>query len=113
MGYKIGFLLSLIFIVQLFVIAGDITSIQIIYTNLDAVSVTAGQAISKYGGITENVIRLVENEANAHIEAITTETPSFGSIYEYRIYTSYNAYVISKEPMEISISRSVVIGYIN
>ena len=113
MGYKLGFLLSLIFVVNLFILAGDFTSIQIIYTNLDAVSVTAGQAISKYGEITDSVIRLVENEANAHIEALTSETSSFGSIYEYRIYTSYKPYVISNEPMEISITRSVVIGYIS
>ena len=113
MGYKLGFLLSLIFVVQLFIIAGDITSIQIIYTNLDAVSVTAGQAISKYGEITDSVVRLVENEAKAHIEAVTVDTPTFGSLFEYRIYTTYNPYIISTEPMEISISRSVVIGYIS
>ena len=111
MGYKMGFILSLIFIVQLFVIAGDVMSIQVIYTNLDAVSVTAGQAISKYGEITDSVVLLVENQAHAHIEALTSQTPSFGSIYEYRIYTSYTPYVISSEPMEICISRSVIIGY--
>ena len=111
MGYKMGFLLSLIFVVQLFIIGGDMISIQFIYTNLDAVSVTAGQAISKYGAITDNVVRLVENQTNAQIEAITLETPSFGSLYEYRIYTSYTPYIISTEPMEISVTRSVVIGY--
>ncbi len=113
MGYKMGFLLSLIFIVQLFIIGGDMMSIQILYTNLDAVSVTAGQAISKYGEISDSVIRLVENEAHASIEAITTETPSFGSLFEFRIYTSYKPYIISTEEMEISVSRSVVIGYIS
>ncbi len=112
MGYKLGFLLSLVFIVQLFIIAGDITSIQIIYTNLDAVSVTAGYSISKYGEITQSVVLLVENQANAHIEALTYEAPSYGSIFEYRIYTTYQPMIISSEPMEISISRSVVIGYI-
>lgn len=112
MAYKLGFILSLIFIVPLFIIGADMISIQIVYTNMDAVSVTAGQAISKYGEITNDVILLVENQAHAHIEALTSEAPSFGSLYEYRIYTEYNPYIISTEPMEISIVRSVVIGYI-
>ena len=52
MAYKIGFILSLIFVVQLFVLMGDIMAIQMIYTNLDAVSVTAGYLISQNGKIT-------------------------------------------------------------
>ena len=111
MGYKMGFILSLIFIAQLFVIAGDMFSLQVIYTNLDAVSVTAGQAISKYGEITDSIILLVENQAHASIEGLTSEPPSFGMLYEYRIYTEYQPYFISSEPMEVSIVRSVVIGY--
>ncbi len=113
MGYKVGFILSLIFIVQLFIVAGDIVSIQVIYTNLDAVSVTAGQAISKYGEITDSVTLLVENQAKANIEALTVETPAFGSLFEYRIYTSYQPHLISTEPIEISITRSVVVGYVS
>ncbi len=112
MAYKLGFLLSLIFIVQLFVLAGDILSIQIIYTNLDAVSVTVGQSISKNGAISDDVIRLVENEAQAQIEPVGDTTPMFGSLFEYRIYRDYEPYIIPKDHLEISIVRSVMIGYI-
>ena len=111
MAYKLGFVLSLVFIVQLFVLAGDIMSIQIIYTNLDAVSVTAGQSISKYGRISDDVIRLVENEAKAYIVAIGDESPMYGSLFEYKIYREYKPMIISSSDMEISITRSVMIGY--
>ena len=111
MGSKMGFILSLIFIAQLFVMIGDLMSIQFIYTNLDALSLTVGQYISTKGEISEEIIRLVENEANAHIEPVGEEAPLFGSLYEYKIYTTYKPYIIQKDEMEISIIRSVVIGY--
>lgn len=113
MAYKLGFILSLVFIVELFVLASDIISIQIIYTNLDAVSVVAGQSISKYGGITQDVINIVETEAKAHIEPVGDNTPMFGSLFEYRIYRDFNPYIVSTKAMEISITRSVMIGYIS
>ena len=111
MGYKLGFILSLVFVVQMFVIVGDLMAVQFIYTNLDALSVTVGQVISQKGEITDDVVRLLENEANAKIEPVGDVTPMFGSLYEYKIYTSYDPYIIKNEPMEISIIRSVVIGY--
>ena len=55
MGYKVGFILSLLLVVELFVLAGDILTAQIIYTNLDAVSITAGNIISTKGEITEEL----------------------------------------------------------
>lgn len=111
MGYKMGFILSLIFVVQLFVMVGDLMSIQFIYTNLDAISVTAGHIISQKGMITDEVIRLCENEGNAQIVQVGENTPMYGSIFEYKIYTSYEPYIIKNEPMEIYVIRSVVIGY--
>ena len=111
MAYKMGFLLSLIFIVQMFLMVGDLMAIQFVYTNLDAVSVTAGQVISQKGEITEEVVRLVENEAGAYIVPIGDNTPMFGSLYQYKIYKFYKPHYISNEDMEIAVIRSVVIGY--
>lgn len=111
MGYKVGFLLSLIFIVGVFIFASDLMSIQFIYTNLDAVSVTAGHVISQKGGITEEVIQLVENQAGANIEPVGDATPMFGSLFEYKIYKSYKPHFIKEDTMEIAVLRSVVIGY--
>ena len=111
MGYKVGFLLSLVFIIEIFIMTSDLMSIQFIYTNLDAVSVTAGHYISQRGGITEEVVRLVENQAGANIEPVGDVTPMFGSLFEYRIYKSYKPHFIKEDVMEIAVYRSVVIGY--
>ena len=111
MAYKMGFLLSLIFIVQMFLMIGDLMAIQFIYTNLDAVSVTVGQVISRKGEITDEVIRLVENEAGAYIVPIGDNSSMFGALYQYKIYKNYRPHYISNEDMEIAVIRSVVIGY--
>ena len=103
----------MIFIVQLFVFAADIISVQIIHSNLDAVSVTAGNIISSKGSINKDVITLVENEAGATIEAVGEETPLFGAVFEYKISKMYYPAFFVSKPMEIAVVRSVVIGFYN
>ena len=111
MAYKLGLILSMLFIAMLFVFAGDLTSVQIIYTNLDAVSVVAGNLISSRGGLDDEIVNLVYEQSGGNIEAIGDETPMLGSIYEYKISREYTPWVMSNKPMEISVTRSVVIGY--
>ena len=111
MAYKLGVILSMLFLAQLFVFTGDLIAIQIIYTNLDAVSVTAGNLISSRGGIDDEIVQLVYEQSGGHIEAIGDETPRFGAVYEYKISREYNPWVMSNNPMEVTILRSVVIGY--
>ena len=111
MAYKIGFLLSLIFVVYLFILAGDLMAIQVIYTNLDAVSVTAGEIISRKGGITQDVIDLVSEEADAAIYAVGDNPPLFGAAFRYCIVKDYDPFLLSSDNLEIAVTRSVVIGY--
>lgn len=111
MAYKLGFILSMLFLVQLFAMVGDLMSIQFIYTNLDAVSVTAGYVISSKGFITQEVVDLVQEQAGATIVEIGTSTPMIGEIIEYKISKSYKAIIINTEEMEIAVVRSIVIGY--
>ena len=113
MGYKVGFILSLILVVELFVLAGDILSAQIIYTNLDAVSVTAGNIISSKGEITDSLRAYVRNETGGEISAVGDETPLFGSVYTYKISKEFNPMNKFTSKTEIAVIRSVVIGYYN
>lgn len=101
----------MIFIVQLFVFAGDLMSMQAIYTNMDAVSVVAGNLISSRGRIDQEIVNLVYEQSGGSIEAVGNETPQFGSVYKYRISREYVPWVMSNNPMNITITRSVIIGY--
>ena len=113
MGYKVGFLLSLLLVIQLFVLAGDIFTAQITYTNLDAVSITAGNVISSKGLITDELKSYVKEQTGGEIEAVGDETPMFGSIFTFKVSREYcpmNKFITQNE---ISVVRSVVIGYYN
>ena len=113
MSYKLGFILSLVFVVELFLLACDLFSGQMVYTNLDAASVAAGSVISSKGGITDEVVSYIEDTTGGHIEAVSNETPRFGDIFTYRIYKSYNPLTVFGEEHTISVTRGVVIGYYN
>lgn len=113
MGYKVGFLLSALLILELFILAGDVFSAQVIYTNLDAVSVTAGNIISSKGGITQDLINLVYDQTGGIISAAGDETPLFGSVYTFKISKWYEPMSRFNREYEISVVRSVVIGYFN
>lgn len=110
MGSKIGFILSLLFVAQLFAIVGDMMSIQFIYTDLDALSITVGTIISKEGKLSEQTIDLVK-EQGAKIVQIGDSSSLIGSVFKYKISKNYDALIIDKETMEIAVTRSVVIGY--
>lgn len=113
MGYKLSFILSLLLVVELFILAGDIFSSQIIYTNLDAASITAGNMISSKGGITDDVISFVKNNTGGEIAAVGDDSPLFGSIYTFKISKSYQSLNFFSGESEISVVRSVIIGYYN
>ncbi len=111
MGSKLGFILSLLFLVQLFALVGDIVSIQFVYNNLDAVSVTAGYLISRRGGITSEVKSLVEEQAGASIEPVGEYVVQVGGVFQYRIFKDYSPLIVSEKAMEVAITRSIIIGY--
>ncbi len=112
-GSSIGVILSFIFVINVFLFGSDIINLQLLYSNLDAVAMTAGHLIVEYGGITAAIVEFVESEADGTIYCVSNCTPRFGDTYIYVVTTSYEPIVMSDEPMELSIRRSVVIGYYN
>jgi len=113
MAYKVGFVLSLLLVVELFILAADIFTAQIIYTNLDAVGITAGNIISSKGEITDELKTYVRTQTGGEIEAVGNETPLFGSIYTFKISRTFDPINQFTNTTEITVVRSVVIGYYN
>lgn len=113
MSYKLGFILSLVFVVELFLLASDLFSSQMIYTNLDAASVVVGNVISSKGGITEEVVSYIEDTTGGYIVSITETTPKFGDIFTYKVAKNFKPSNIFGKQYEIAVVRGVVIGYYN
>ena len=113
MGYKVGFILSLLLLVELFILAADVFSAQIIYTNLDAISITAGNIISSKGEITNDLRSYVKSETGGEISCVGDDTPLFGSIFTFEISKEFNPMNQFTKSYLITVRRSVVIGYYN
>ncbi len=111
MSYKLGFLLSLFFVIEVVAYVGDMSAINGIYTKLDAISVTAAYQISLKQGLTNEIKEFVYKETKGTIEALDSNV-AFGETMRFKIYREYNSLIVSKTPMVITVVRSAVIGYL-
>ena len=62
MSYKIGLILSMIFVALFFAFGIDLITVQFVFSNLDAQSVAISYRISQHGTIDENLINEIENK---------------------------------------------------
>jgi hypothetical protein len=113
MASKLGFILSLFFVIQMVAYSGDLTALQSLHSLLDAASITAAKEISLQGSITPKVVALVKADCGGEIYAITTTAPAVGEVYEFAIERSFKPLVMSASPMTVSVKRSAVIGYMD
>ena len=111
MSYKIGFILSMIFVAMFFLFAGDMISLQFIYSDLDAKSVTISYLISENGVIDDEFVEYIETKYNVDFVTADNYTPLFGDEVTYIIAETYKPLVMSKDEMTISVKRTTVIGY--
>ncbi|MCF0107768.1 MAG: hypothetical protein HUJ59_02010 [Bacilli bacterium] len=111
MSYKIGLLLSSIFIVIFFAFGVDLLTIQFVFTDLDAKSTSISYLISKRGSLDEEFITYIEDEYNLEFVYLGNVNPAFGDVVNYTLQKSIDTIVVSKHPMQISIARQAIIGY--
>ena len=113
MSYKISFILSMVFVCMFFLFSGDMISLQFIYSDLDAKSVTISYLIADHGMLDENFITYIENKYDVDFVYADNYAPLFGDEVTYVIAKEYKPLIMSKDIMTISIKRTTVIGYFN
>ena len=111
MSYKISFILSMVFVMMFFLFAGDLISLQFIYSDLDAKSVTISYLISEHGILDEPFIESIENKYKVDFVTADNYSPLFGDEVTYVIARSYQPLIISQKKMTVSVERTTVIGY--
>lgn len=109
MANKMSTILSFIFITIAILLAGDIIGVQLAYTQMDDVSMTAGYMLSKEGDV-DKVIEFVTSKEMDFVSN-TSRSPMFGETYEFTITRTYRTLVMSKNPLLLKINRTTVIGY--
>ena len=82
-------------------------------TNNSPHSAINWQIISQNGKITNEVVELVKSEAGANIESLNDDPPMLGGLFTFKISKQYDPLIMQEGMMDISIQRSVVIGYYN
>lgn len=109
MSYKLGLMLSMVFVAMFFLFGIDMINIQFMYTDLDQKAISIGYLIAKQGN-TDNLIDL-ENQFDCKITCLENCTPKFGDVIKFEVKDSFQPLIISKQVMYVHVQRSAVIGY--
>ena len=112
MSYKIAFILSLTFVVQILLLGGDIFALQLVSARLDALAQTASFRIAQAGRIDEDTTNWLF-EKHIVITCLANCVPRFGDTLEFLLETAYEPIIIAEETITVRISRATVIGYYN
>lgn len=111
MSYKIGLLLSLVFVTMFFLFGADLISIQGVYGMLDAKANNISYLISRTGLIDEDFKNYVQVTYAVDFDCPLNLSPKFGEEIIYTISTRYRPMIIDKKEMTIAISRMTVVGF--
>ena len=111
MSYKIGLILSMVFVALFFLFGADLLTLESTYSVLDAKANNISYIISRTGVIDDSFINYVENTFSVTFECPINESPEFGEKIIYQISTTYQPLVISKQEMIISIKRMTIVGF--
>ncbi len=111
MASKLGFLLSLFFVIQIFAFGGDFLAIQSLHASLDSLAVTIGKRISISGGITNEIKRYAAETAKARLVALSDNDVMVGEVYEFALLRIYEPIALGKS-LTITIKRATIIGYV-
>lgn len=112
MASNIGLLLSLFFAVQVVAYVGDLTTVQILYSNLESVSITASHMISIDGDMSDRVLDYIKKNG-AYVVTLFGGSPRIGDLFSFQLGMDYKPVIISSSTMTLTVTRSIVVGYIN
>ena len=111
MSYKVGLILSMIFVALFFLFGADLITIESVYSALDSKANNISYIISRNGVIDDDFIDYIETTFSVNFDCPKNLSPTFGEKIIYQISTSYHPLVISKQEMTIAIKRMTIVGF--
>lgn len=103
-------MLSFVFLVSVFLLGGDVVCVLSIHSELDSLALTVARRLESDGTLSQNTIDFVESQG-AQINLLTSGQPALGETVSFEIYRYYKSFVMSKEPMAITVTRTAIVGY--
>ena len=110
MASKLGFMLSTIFFMFIFLISADMLCISQIKSGLDALATTVGYRIAKEGALTIATLRMIDGYG-AELSANSTGSPAIGETYTFSLKKEYKPLILSKNTMVITVTHSTIVGF--
>ena len=111
MSYKLGLILSMVFVVLFLLLGGDMMCLSAAYSYLDSHSISIGDLIAKSGRVDDEYISYLEDTYKVQFEKISPTNPSIGDVVEYTIYRYYHPLIMASHDVKLTASRTTVIGY--
>lgn len=111
MGSKIATILSLIFVVTLFLFASDMMCLQYLYSDLDSTAVTIGYLISKQKLIDDNFVERISDDYKVIFKYTGPEVLKYGEVVQFQVSKEFNPVIISGSTMMVDVVRTTVVGY--
>lgn len=111
MSYKLGLILSMVFVVLFLLLGGDMMCLSAAYSYLDSHSISVGYLIAKTGRVDREFLTYLEDTYQIQFETISPKSPSVGDVVEYTIYRYYHPFIMANHDVKLSASRTTVIGY--
>ena len=111
MSYKLGMILSMLFVVAFLLIGGDMICLSYAYSDLDSKSITIGYLIAKSGRVDEEFLSTIEENYQIKFLTISPSNPNYGDVVDFVIYQNYDPLILSNDVMTIKAARTTVVGY--
>ena len=111
MSYKVGLILSMVFVSLCFLFGADLLSIQSLYSSLDAKATAISYLVSKADAIDVDFKRNIMQTYNITFVSSTIPSTYFGQEITFKVMTYYRPLVINAKKMAISVSRVAVVGF--
>lgn len=109
MGHKIASILSLIFVFQLLLMIGDVTAIQVIQSDMQALATTIVHEIALKGRIDESMEARAEAKGY-NLVCLAMCQPQFGDTLTFELQTDYAPLILSDQPLSMTVRRYAVVG---
>ena len=110
MGSKLGLILSLFFAVFVFVFAVDLINLQANYANLESIANTVSLLLGENGGANVSQIRLYVLQHPGVTIEYDDSYFKVGEFKEFTLSKEYKGFLVFKDPIDIKVSRTVLIG---
>ena len=111
MSYKLGLILSMVFVVAFLLLGADMMCLSAAYSQLDSASISIGYLIAKSGRVDEEFLNVIETNYNVTFLDVSPSNPSYGDVVDFIIYRNYHPIIMSSDDIMLKAKRTTVVGY--